>query len=160
MTAPDPVALRHMRRALRLACDSVAAGGGPFGAVIARGEEVVAEGGNRVTLDLDPTAHAEVTAIRRACRALGRFELRGLVLYSSCEPCPMCLAAIHWARLDGAHFAGTRQDAAAAGFDDELLYREVALPIALRTVPTHPLLPEEGGAPFAAWAAKADRTAY
>ena len=160
MTAPDPVAIRHMRRAIALACDSVAAGGGPFGAVIARGEEVVAEGNNRVTMDLDPTAHAEVTAIRRACQALGRFELRGLTLYSSCEPCPMCLAAIHWARLDGAYFAGTRWDAAAAGFDDELLYREVALPIEMRTVPTRPLLPGEGEAPFDAWGAKPDRTAY
>lgn len=160
MTAPDPVALRHMRRAIRLACDSVAAGGGPFGAVIARGEEVVAEGNNRVTLDLDPTAHAEVTAIRRACEALGRFDLRGLTLYSSCEPCPMCLAAIHWARLDGAWFAGTRWDAEAAGFDDELLYREVAAPLEDRQVPTRRLLPEEGRQPFADWMAKADRTPY
>ncbi|MBK1657585.1 nucleoside deaminase [Paracraurococcus ruber] len=149
-----------MRRAIALACDSVAAGGGPFGAVIARGEEVVAEGSNLVTPDLDPTAHAEVTAIRRACRTLGRFDLRGLVLYSSCEPCPMCLAAIHWARLDGAYFAGTRWDAAAAGFDDELLYREVAAPLEARTVPTRPLLPEDGKRPFAAWLAKPDRVPY
>ena len=160
MTESDPVALRHMRRAIALACESVAAGGGPFGAVIARGEEVVAEGNNRVTVDLDPTAHAEVTAIRRACAALGRFELRGLTLYSSCEPCPMCLASIHWARLDGAYFAGTRWDAAAAGFDDELLYREVAAPLEARQVPTRPLLPEEGKQPFEAWLAKPDRTPY
>jgi tRNA(Arg) A34 adenosine deaminase TadA len=160
MTESDPVATRHMRRAIALACDSVAAGGGPFGAVIARGEEVVVEGSNRVTLDLDPTAHAEVTAIRRACAALGRFDLRGMTLYSSCEPCPMCLAALHWARLDGAYFAGTRWDAAAAGFDDELLYREVAAPLEARQVPTRPLLAEEGKAPFAAWLAKADRKAY
>ncbi|MCB4821078.1 nucleoside deaminase [Roseicella aerolata] len=160
MTTPDPVAIRHMRRAIRLACESVAAGGGPFGAVIARGEEVIAEGGNRVTLDLDPTAHAEVTAIRRACQALGRFDLRGFTLYSSCEPCPMCLAAIHWARLDGAYFAGTRRDAAAAGFDDELLYREVAAPLEDRAVPTRPMLAEEGRQPFAEWMAKADRTPY
>ena len=150
----------HMRRAIALACESVAAGGGPFGAVIARGEEVVALGNNRVTLNNDPTAHAEVTAIREACAALGRFDLRGYTLYSSCEPCPMCLAAIHWARLDGAYFAGTRWDAAAAGFDDELLYREVAAPLEARSVPTQPLLAEEGKAPFAAWLAKADRTAY
>ena len=156
----DPVAITHMRHAIRLACESVAAGGGPFGAVIARGAEVVMEGNNRVTVDLDPTAHAEVTAIRRACARLGRFDLRGMTLYSSCEPGPMCLAAIHWARLDGAYFAGTRWDAAAAGFDDELLYREVALPIDQRSVPTVPLLAEEGKAPFDAWLAKADRTAY
>ncbi len=149
-----------MRRAIALACESVAAGGGPFGAVIARGSEVVALGNNQVTLTNDPTAHAEVTAIRAACAALGRFDLRGYTLYSSCEPCPMCLAAIHWARLDGAYFAGTRWDAAAAGFDDELLYREVAAPLDQRQVPTQPLLPEEGKAPFAAWLAKPDRTAY
>ena len=156
----DTVAIRHMREALRLACDSVAGGGGPFGAVIARGEEIVAVGNNRVTLDLDPTAHAEVTAIRRACQAVGRFDLRGMTLYSSCEPCPMCLASIHWARLDRAYFAGTRWDAAAAGFDDELLYREVAAPLEDRQVPTLALLPEEGKAPFEAWLAKPDRTAY
>ncbi|MFC7477443.1 nucleoside deaminase [Dankookia sp. GCM10030260] len=160
MTESDPVALRHMRRAIALACDSVAAGGGPFGAVIARGEEVVAEGSNRVTVDLDPTAHAEVTAIRRACALLGRFELRGLTLYSSCEPCPMCLASIHWARLDGAYFAGTRRDAAAAGFDDELLYREVAAPLEARMVPIRPMLAEEGRQPFADWLARPDRTPY
>lgn len=156
----DAIAIRHMRRAIQLACESVAAGGGPFGAVVARGAHVVAEGSNRVTLDLDPSAHAEITAIRRACRALGRFELRGLTLYSSCEPCPMCLAAIHWARLDGAWFAGTRDDAATAGFDDALLYREVAAPLDRRAVPTRPLLADEGKAPFAAWTAKADRTPY
>jgi guanine deaminase len=160
MTESDPVALRHMRRAIALACRSVVAGGGPFGAVIARGEEVVAEGNNRVTVDLDPTAHAEVTAIRRACATLGRFDLRGLTLYSSCEPCPMCLASIHWARLDGAYFAGTRWDAAAAGFDDELLYREVAAPLEERLVPTRPMLAEEGKQPFADWLAKPDRTPY
>jgi guanine deaminase len=114
----DPIAIRHLRRAIALACQSVASGGGPFGAVIARGDEIVMDGSNRVTIDLDPTAHAEVTAIRRACAKLGRFDLRGMTLYSSCEPCPMCLASIHWARLDGAYFAGTRWDAAAAGFDD------------------------------------------
>lgn len=160
MTDADPVASRHMRRALALACDSVAAGGGPFGAVIARGDEVVAEGTNRVTPELDPTAHAEITAIRRACAALGRFELRGLTLYSSCEPCPMCLAAIHWARLDAVRFAGGREEAAAAGFDDALLYREVALPPERRSVPASRLLPEEGQRPFTAWAAKPDRTSY
>lgn len=158
MTRADPIAIRHMRRAIALACDSVAAGGGPFGAVVARGEKVVAEGNNRVTLDLDPTAHAEITAIRRTCRALGHFDLRGLTLFSSCEPCPMCLAAIHWARLDGACFAGTRDDAAAAGFGDALLYREVAAPLGERTVPTCPLLTEEGRQPFVRWMAKAGRT--
>ena len=160
MTDPDPLATRHMRRALALACDSVAAGGGPFGAVVARGADPVAEGTNRVTEMLDPTAHAEITAIRRACAALGRFDLRGLTLYSSCEPCPMCLAAIHWARLDAVRFAGSREDAAAAGFDDALLYREVALPPERRSVPARRLLAAEGRRPFDAWMARPDRVPY
>ena len=156
----DPVAERHMREALRLAAESVASGGGPFGAVVAQGERVVARGQNRVTIDMDPTAHAEVVAIRRACAAVGRFDLRGLTLYSSCEPCPMCLASIHWARLDRAYFSATRWDAAAVGFDDEKLYREVSAPLHEREVPTLLLLPEEGKAPFEAWMAKVDRTHY
>ncbi len=149
-----------MRRAIALACESVAAGGGPFGALIALGDTIVAEGNNRVTSTNDPTAHAEVTAIRLACAALGRFDLRDYTLYTSCEPCPMCLGAVHWARLDRMFYAADRFDAAAAGFDDELLYREVALPLDARTVPALPLIKEEGPAAFAAWLAKTDRTAY
>ncbi len=149
-----------MRRAIALACESVAHGGGPFGALIARGTDIVAVGNNRVTSTNDPTAHAEVTAIRAACAALGRFDLRGTTLYTSCEPCPMCLGAVHWARIDRMFYAADRFDAAAAGFDDELLYREVALPLDARTVPALPLLKQEGGAAFAAWLAKPDRTAY
>jgi tRNA(Arg) A34 adenosine deaminase TadA len=149
-----------MRRALTLACDSVAAGGGPFGAVIARDGAIVAEGVNCVTLWNDPTAHAEVVAVRAACQALGRFDLRGCEIYSSCEPCPMCLGAIHWARLERIHFAADRFDAARAGFDDDLLYREFARPIDARQTPISRLLEEMGAAPFEAWLRHAGRVTY
>lgn len=135
--------------------------GGPFGAVIADASgRIVAEGWNCVTSDNDPTAHAEVSAIRRACTALGRFDLRGYTLYSSCEPCPMCLAATYWARLDRLVFANTREDAAAIGFDDAAIYQEIPKPIEARSIPTRHLPLEEGRAVFADWLRKADRIAY
>ena len=112
--------------AIRLAVESVKAGGGPFGAVIVREGEIIARGSNRVTLSNDPTAHAEITAIREAGRVLQDFRLSGCILYSSCEPCPMCLAACYWARISELVFAGAKADAAAAGFDDAFLYRELA----------------------------------
>jgi tRNA(Arg) A34 adenosine deaminase TadA len=150
-----------MRRAIALSCESVESGaGGPFGAVIVRDGVIVAEGSNKVTSTNDPTAHAEVVAIRNACAALGKFDLRGCEIYTSCEPCPMCLAAIYWARLDHIYFGNDRAAAAAIGFDDEALYREVALPIAQRGVPTEPLLPDEAAAAFSAWAEKPDKIAY
>ena len=150
-----------MRRAIALSCEQVASGGGgPFGAVIVRDGVVVAEGTNRVTSTNDPTAHAEMVAIRNACAALGRFDLRGCEIYTSCEPCPMCLAAIYWARLDRIYFGNDRAGAAAIGFDDEFLYREVALPIAERSVPTEQLLPDEARTAFDAWRAKPDKVTY
>jgi len=150
-----------MRRALELAREGVEADlGGPFGAVILRGGELVATGQNRVTSSGDPTAHAEVVAIRAACEALGTHVLAGCQLFASCEPCPMCLGAIGWSRLDRLWFAATRQDAAAAGFDDERLYAELARPLEGRELPTARLLPEEAAGPFEAWAAKADRKPY
>lgn len=149
-----------LRRAIQLACEQVPAGGGPFGAVIVRGGVVVAEGANRVTLDNDPTAHAEVVAIRAACRTLNSFELRGCTLYSSCEPCPMCLSAIHWARIDRVIYAADRNDAAQAGFDDALLYRVFTHPADPRPVPVERLLPQEGTAPFTVWDRFTGRTAY
>ncbi len=119
---------QFMQAALDLAREKMLLGeGGPFSALVVQGNRVVAKGWNRVTRALDPTAHAEIEAIRRACSLLQDFQLRGCVLYSSCEPCPMCWAAIHWSRLDEVFFAGTRHDAAAAGFDDEHLYRELGL---------------------------------
>jgi tRNA(Arg) A34 adenosine deaminase TadA len=150
-----------MRRAIALSMEKMQAGsGGPFGAVIARDGEIIAEGWNEVTSSNDPTAHAEVVAIRRACEALGRFELSDCEIYSSCEPCPMCLAAVYWARLRQLSFGNDRVAAAAIGFDDEFLYREVPKPIADRLIPTTQTLSDEARVAFDAWAAKPDKVAY
>lgn len=149
-----------MRRAIALARESVASGGGPFGAVVARDGRIVSEGRNRVTVWNDPTAHAEVVAIREACRALSTFQLEGCSVYSSCEPCPMCLGALYWARPARLLFACTRDDAAAAGFDDELIYRELVLPIASRRLPTSTLLRTEGLTAFADWRSASTRRDY
>ena len=150
-----------MRRALELAARCVEErGGGPFGAVVLKDGEVLAEGQNLVTVSGDPTAHAEIVAIRRACERLGSFSLEGCELLSSCEPCPMCLGAIEWARLDRLYFAAGRDDAARAGFDDARYYEELATPYGARELPTGRLLADQGWAPFAAWLAKDDRTPY
>jgi guanine deaminase len=152
---------RFLRRALELAKDNATSGrGGPFGAVVARGEEIVLESVNLVTASLDPTAHAELNAIREACRKLGTFSLQDCTLYSSCEPCPMCLGAIYWARLGALYFAGTRQDAARAGFDDSLLYDQIALPVFERRLNTVRLLDSAGAAPFEAWLRQPGRIPY
>lgn len=135
--------------------------GGPFGAVITdRSGKIISEGWNCVTSSNDPTAHAEVTAIRRACADLGRFDLAGHVIYSSCEPCPMCLAAIYWARLDRLVFANSRDEAAAIGFDDAAIYAEIPKHIEARSIPTTHLPSDEARAVFAEWMEKADRIAY
>ena len=153
-----------LRVAIQLAVDSVAAGGGPFGAIVVRDGEIVGRGRNAVVPNADPTAHAEVEAIRDACRALGTHTLAGCVLYSSCEPCPMCHAAARWARIDAVHFAATRHDAADAGFLDAKLYRELARPgdasAGDETARDAPLSRDDALAPFRAWDAKDDRTAY
>ena len=151
-----------LRRAVELATENARlARGGPFGAVVTRGDEVLAEGVNQVTYLKDPTAHAEVQAIRAACAKLERFDLRGCVIYASCEPCPMCLGAIYWARLDALYYAATREDASAAGFDDSLLYAELPKPEAERRLPTSRLLtPEEARRPFDLWRANSARIPY
>jgi tRNA(Arg) A34 adenosine deaminase TadA len=150
-----------MRQAIALSRRGMEAGaGGPFGAVVVLDGRVVAEGWNQVTSTNDPTAHAEVVAIRRACAALGRFDLRGATLYTSCEPCPMCLSAAYWARLEGVVYGNARDEAAAIGFDDEWLYREVAQPIAARSLPMRRLLAAEALEVFQAWAAKPDKVPY
>lgn len=150
-----------MRHAIALSRRGMEGGaGGPFGAVVVRDGQVVAEGWNQVTSTNDPTAHAEVVAIRRACTALGRFDLRGAVLYTSCEPCPMCLAAAYWARVDAVVFGNTREEAAAIGFDDQWLYDEVPKPIEARSLPMRRLLGAEALEAFAAWAEKPDKIAY
>lgn len=152
---------RFLRRALKLAKDNASSGrGGPFAAVVARSEEIVATGVNLVTASLDPTAHAEVNAIREACRKLGTYTLQDCALYSSCEPCPMCLGAIYWARLEALYFAGTRQDAARAGFDDSVLYEQIALPVFERRLRTVRLLEADGAAPFEAWLRQPGRIPY
>lgn len=167
--APDrELDLRWLRRAVELSREKMLANeGGPFGALIAatdsggaEGGQVVGEGWNRVTSANDPTAHAEITAIRAACARLGRFELSGLTIYSSCEPCPMCLAAIYWARLDRLVYANTRHDAAAIGFDDAELYAQVALPLAEQKLPIERLELPEARAVFALWREKSDKIRY
>jgi tRNA(Arg) A34 adenosine deaminase TadA len=135
-------------------------GGGPFGAVIVAHGKLVGRGCNQVTRLLDPTAHAEITAIRDACRALQRFDLRGCVLYSSCEPCPMCLAAIYWARLDRVFYASTRSDAAGIGFDDDFIYQQIPLDLAARSLPMVQLPTPAAADLFGEWAAKADKIPY
>ena len=156
MTAND-----HMRRAIRLAEENAASGnGGPFGAVIVKDGKVVAEGSNTVTVDNDPTAHAEVNAIRRACAVLGTFDLSGCELYTSCEPCPMCLAACYWAHISRVYYAAGREDAADAGFDDEMIYVEVAKQLNERKLPFVQLLPEEGLRPFMLWKSNPDKIRY
>ncbi|MGL4810702.1 MAG: nucleoside deaminase [Beijerinckiaceae bacterium] len=153
------------RRFLRLAAavsraNMEANTGGPFGAVIVKDGVVIAEAGTEVTSALDPTAHAEVVAIRRACQAVGDFSLAGATIYASCEPCPMCLAAIYWARLDAVYYANDRDEAAAIGFDDALIYREVPLPPGERSLPAVHLPLAEAKDVFADWMRKADRTDY
>ncbi|MDY6266149.1 MAG: nucleoside deaminase [Prevotella sp.] len=149
-----------MRRAIALSIDSVKNGGGPFGAVIARDGEVIAEGSNSVTIDNDPTAHAEVNTIRKACKKLGTFDLTGCVIYTSCEPCPMCLGAIYWAHLDKIYFANNREDAAAIDFDDDFIYKEIALPMYRRQKPSEILLRDEAIKAFQLWQQKVDKTEY
>jgi tRNA(Arg) A34 adenosine deaminase TadA len=150
-----------MRRAIALSAEKMRAGlGGPFGAIIARNREVIAEGFNQVTSNNDPTAHAEVVAIRAACRQLGSFSLQGCEMYTSCEPCPMCLGAIYWARLDRVYYANTRSDAAAVGFDDDHIYREFDKPIDGRTVPFIQLGAAEARRIFQEWLEKPDKIPY
>jgi tRNA(Arg) A34 adenosine deaminase TadA len=149
-----------LRRAIELASASVGRDGGPFGAVVARGGRVLAEATNRVTLANDPTAHAEIEAVRAACRELGTFRLEGCTVYASCEPCPMCLGALYWARIERLVFAASRADAAAAGFDDAHFYSELTRPAGERALVTVQLLSDEGRAPLESWVAKMDRTRY
>ncbi len=150
-----------MRRAIALSREKMLAGhGGPFGCVIARDGKIVAEGWNQVTTSNDPTAHAEIVAIRHACEVLGAFDLSGCEVFTSCEPCPMCLAALYWARVERIWFGNDRADAAAVGFDDDFLYREIPRPLHERRIITMRLLGDEAIVAFRAWADKADKVAY
>jgi len=152
---------RFMREAIRISILKMRANcGGPFGAVIVRRGKVVGRGWNQVTSTNDPTAHAEVTAIRDACRKLKTFQLDDCELYTSCEPCPMCLSAIYWARLRRVYYGNTRRDAAGIGFDDDFLYRQVALPLRRRTLPMKQLLHADALKAFAEWEEKPDKIPY
>ena len=149
-----------MQIAIRLSEDNVQNGGGPFGAVIAKDGEVVATGVNRVTANNDPTAHAEVSAIREACRMLKSFKLDGCVVYSSCEPCPMCLSALYWAGISKIYYANTKDDAKAIDFDDSFLYDELKLERSERSIPVEQLMHQEALHAFALWRDKEDKMEY
>ena len=149
-----------MRRAVELSAQSVRNGGGPFGAVIVRDGEIVGEASNSVTKDNDPTAHAEVNAIRRAAAKLGTFNLDGCDIYTSCEPCPMCLGAIYWAHLSHIDYCNTRKDAAEIGFDDDFIYHEFNVPLEGRSIPIERVLPGEGDYVFREWKDSEDVKRY
>ena len=149
-----------MRKAIELSIENVKNGGGPFGAVIVKDGEIVATGVNRVTANHDPTAHAEVSAIRAACQKLDTFDLSGCEIYTSCEPCPMCLGAIYWAHLDKIYYGNNKADAARIGFDDSFIYDELALERKDRKKVMEEMLPEEAKAAFRAWEEKADKVEY
>ncbi len=150
-----------MRKAISLATENVVSrAGGPFGAVVVRDGEIIAIGVNQVTSTNDPTAHAEVVAIRAACAVVGDFQLTGCVVYTSCEPCPMCLSALYWSRCDAIFYGNSAGDAAAAGFDDSILYEEVKRPLDQRKIPTKRLLGDEAIESFNAWRAQTDKIEY
>ena len=157
----DALKRTFMLAAIRLAHRAVREEtGGPFGAVVVRRGKIVGRGQNRVLATNDPTAHAEINAIRATCARLRKFSLEDCELYTSCEPCPMCLAAIHWARVRRVYFAGTRRDAAAAGFDDDHFYRQLALPVGRRELAMRPMMQAAARGVFEAWAQKTDRQPY
>ncbi len=160
MASPsDPSSFLH--QAIELAIDNVESGlGGPFAALVVEDDSVLAKGTNRVTTIHDPTAHAEITAIRAACKERGGFELDGCTLYSTCEPCPMCLGAIYWARLDRVVYAATRTDAAEAGFDDDHIYQEIDKAPADRRIPMEQRLEDDAQRPFDAWLDYEERVEY
>lgn len=151
---------KFMAKAIGLSIENVQAGGGPFGAVIVKDDEIIATGVNRVTAHNDPTAHAEINAIRQASEKLGTFDLSGCEIYSSCEPCPMCLGAIYWAHLDKLYYGNTKEDARKIGFDDEFIYRELELPLAKRTLPSQELMHEEALRGFRAWDENENKITY
>lgn len=150
----------YMAVAIGLSQESVASGGGPFGAVIVKDGKIIGQGLNRVTISNDPTAHAEIVAIREACKNLKSFQLKDCIIYSSAEPCPMCFGAMYWARPQAVYFGNTRRDAAAIGFDDALIYKEAATLHADRRIPFHQLMRDEALKVFKLWAAKEDKVIY
>ena len=151
---------KFMQLAIDLSIENVAQGGGPFGAVIVRNGEIIATGTNRVTENCDPTAHAEVSAIRAACAKLGDFKLSGCTIYSSCEPCPMCLSALYWAGVERIFYGNTKQDARSINFDDSFIYDQIALDYSERAIPCVNFMREEALAGFKAWVEKVDKVLY
>ena len=149
-----------MKRAIELSLESVNKGGGPFGCVIVKDEKIVSEGSNRVTSSKDPTAHGEIVAIREACKKLNNFSLSGCELYSTCEPCPMCLSAIYWARIDKIYYANTRTDAKKIDFDDSLIYSEFQKSIDKRKIPMIQMMRNEALKAFELWDKKTDKVKY
>ena len=149
-----------MKRAIELSFESVNKGGGPFGCIIVKDEKIVSEGSNKVTTSKDPTAHGEIVAIREACKKINNFSLSGFELYSSCEPCPMCLSAIYWARIDKVYFANTRQDAQKIDFDDSLIYSEFQKNIDKRKIPMIQMMRNEALKAFELWDKKTDKVKY
>ena len=149
-----------MKRAIELSVKSVNNGGGPFGCVIVKDEKIISEGSNKVTSSNDPTAHGEIVAIREACKSINNFSLNGCELYSTCEPCPMCLAAIYWARIDKVYYANTRKDAQKIGFDDSLIYSEFQKNIDKRKIPMIQMLRNEALKAFELWDKKIDKVKY
>jgi guanine deaminase len=149
-----------MKQAIEMAVANVRRNGGPFAALVVKDDIVIASGANQVTRSNDPTAHAEIVAIREACRVLGDFQLTGCDLYTTCEPCPMCLGAIYWSRPAHVYYAATHDDAAGAGFDDSFIYREIAAPHAQRAIPMIKLAEESHTTPFDEWVRKEDRRRY
>lgn len=149
-----------MQRAIELSIRNVDNGGGPFGAVIVKDNQLIAEGWNQVTSKKDPTLHAEIVAIKEACRKLNTFDLSGCVIYTSCEPCPMCLGAIYWARISEMYFANTKQDADAIGFSDAFIYQEIEKPYSLRTLKTHQIMRDKALFAFEKWRLKEDKILY
>jgi guanine deaminase len=160
LTPPEHTQDTLLARCLELACESARTGGGPFSAIVVKDGQIIAEACNSVTRDCDPTAHAEVAVIRKACQQLGDHQLTGCTVYASCEPCPMCLGAIYWARADQVIFAASREEASEAGFDDSLVYREVQTPGPERQIPFIHRAPIDANAPFEQWSAFAERHAY
>ncbi len=151
---------QYMEMAGRLAEENVSRGGGPFAALVVRNHEVIATGCNKVTEKHDPTAHAEIEAIRKATAKLGTYDLSGCIIYASCEPCPMCLGAIYWSRADAIYFGNTRHDAAAIGFDDDFIYRELEKPVTERSIPTQQIKTENTRKAFEAWMQNPEREEY
>ncbi len=152
--------LKYMRKAIAVSKKSVETGGGPFGAVVVKDGKIVAYSNNRVTMDNDPTAHAEVMAIRKACKKLKTFDLSGCELYASCEPCPMCLSAMYWAHIDRYYYANQKEDAKAIGFDDQFIYEELDKPAGKRSMPREQIMRDEAMEVFRMWTEKEDKIEY